>query len=119
MGSWRKCGEASSSDVNDGGADIRCDRWKTGNSGKSSFVNFLKEIFEFCWNLSDGMGLVNSAMLLGVRGILMRYFVSRRVTVYVPTRFIPLHIVTWITHVEFLLPWNYINLLSISSLQGL
>ena len=67
MGTWRKCGEASSSDVNDGGADIRCDRWKTGNSGKSSFVNFLKEIFEFCWNLSDGMGLVNSAMLLGVR----------------------------------------------------
>ena len=67
MGTWRKCGEAWKSDVNDGGADIRCDRWKTGNSGKSSFVNFLKEILEFCWNLSDNMGLlVNRAMLLGV-----------------------------------------------------
>ena len=67
VGTWRKCGEAWKSDVNDGGADIRCDRWKTGNSGKSSFVNFLKEIFEFCWNLSDSMELlVNRAMLLGV-----------------------------------------------------
>ena len=53
VGTWRKCGKASSSDVNDGGADIRCDRWKSGNCGKSSLVNFLKEIFD-CWNLSDG-----------------------------------------------------------------
>ena len=52
MGTWRKCGKASSSDVNDGGTDIRCDRWSSGNSGKSSFVNFLKEISE-CWNLND------------------------------------------------------------------
>ena len=34
--------------------------------------------------------------------ILMRCFLSSRLTVYVPTQFIPLHIVTWITHVEFL-----------------
>ena len=45
VGTLRKCGKASSSDVNDGGTDIRCDRWNSGNSGKSSFVNFLKEIF--------------------------------------------------------------------------
>ena len=44
-GNLEKCGEAFPSDVNDGGADIRCDRSQTGNSGKSSFVNFLKEIF--------------------------------------------------------------------------
>ena len=53
-GNLEKCGEAFPSDVNDGGADIRCDRSQTGNSGKSSFVNFLKEISE-CWNLSDGV----------------------------------------------------------------
>ena len=34
--------------------------------------------------------------------ILMRCFLSSRLTVYVPTQFIPLHIVTWITHVQFL-----------------
>ena len=55
-GNLEKCGEAFPSDVNDGGADIRCDRSQTGNTGKSSFVNFLKEISE-CWNL------VNRAML--------------------------------------------------------
>ena len=54
--------------------------------------------------------LVNRAML-GVddnlfeeveAAILMRCFLSSRLTVYVPTQFIPLHIVTWITHVQFL-----------------
>ena len=43
VGTWRKCGEAWKSDVNDGGADIRCDRWLSGNRRKSSFVNFFGE----------------------------------------------------------------------------
>ena len=43
VGTWRKCGEAWKSDVNDGGADIRCDRWLSGNRRKSSFVDFFGE----------------------------------------------------------------------------
>ena len=53
VGTWRKCGEAWKSDVNDGGADIRCDRWLSGNRRKSSFVDFLEKISD-CRNLSDG-----------------------------------------------------------------
>ena len=67
-----KCGEAFPSDVNDGGADIRCDRSQTGNSGKSSFVNFLKEISE-CWNLSGWL----TEQCWAFEGILMRCFVSQ------------------------------------------
>ena len=85
---------------------------------KSSFVDFLKEIFCLEFEQRHG-GLVNRSQCWVFGGILMRCFVSRRVTVYVPTRFIPLHIVTRITHVEFLLPWNYLALLYSFILQGL
>ena len=82
------------------------EQWK---QWKKLFREFLEGNL---WNLSD---TVNRAML-GVdenlvkeveAAILMRCFLSSRLTVYVPTQFIPLHIVTWITHVQFLLPSGF------------